>query len=91
MKRYEKAIKPLSKLFDHQLGRTVNFSTDVKEHATAMGWDKGLGNILSIPDSNGRVRNLIDEYGLLTLAEIKAHVLKLIATSTTGRPKTPTT
>jgi len=76
MKRYEKAVKPLAKLFDHQLGRTVNFSTDVKAHATAMGWDRGQGNIISIPDSKTPpvLRNLIDEYGMLTLEEIKAHV-----------------
>jgi len=41
-----------------------------------MGWDRGQGNIISIPDSSTPPvnRNLIDEYGMLTMENIKTHV-----------------
>ena len=50
------------------------FSELLMQHATEAGWHAGDGNILSIPDSNGTIRNLITNYGQLTLENVQAHV-----------------
>ena len=60
--------------FDGTLDTVKVFSELLTQRATEAGWHAGAGDILSIPDSNGTIHNLITNYGQLTLKNVQAHV-----------------
>jgi hypothetical protein len=73
-KLFKAATEPLSIKFDVE-GKNVNmFNELLLTRANMAGWDSGQGDILTIPDANGNDRNLITEYGRLTMEEITTHV-----------------
>ena len=76
MKINNAAIVPLSTKFDGTAQNVHMFLKNVKECGQSFGWD----NILTIPDEDGKTRNLIDQYGLITLNSIRAHAATYEAT-----------
>ena len=58
-------------LWDHTLGNTLGLSNRLGLRASKSGWSTGGGNILTIKDSAGIDRQLITEYGLLTITNIE--------------------
>ena len=71
---YEKATAALKKAFDHKEGHAVTFLLEVKKRAEEMGWSTGQGDVLPVKGSKGIDRNLITEYGQLTVSDIKNSV-----------------
>ena len=71
---YEKATAALKHAFDHKEDHTVTLSLKVKERAEEMGWSTCLHDILTVKDSKDINRNLITNYGQLTLSDIKNSV-----------------
>jgi hypothetical protein len=69
MKIHNAAIVPLTNKFDGTAENMHMFLKNIKDRGQSFGWD----NILSIPDEEGKTRNLIDQYGLITLNSIRAH------------------
>jgi hypothetical protein len=59
--------------WDHTLGNTLGLSNRLGMRAAKSGWSTPGGDILTIQDSSGVNRQLIKEYGLLTIADIEAH------------------
>ena len=73
-KIFKIGTEPLPYKFDVE-GKNVNMFTEaLLNRAKLAGWDAGQGNILTIPDANQHDRNLITEYGRLTMEEIEAYV-----------------
>lgn len=58
--------------WDHTLGNTLGLSNRLSMRAAKSGWATPGGNILTIPDDAGTNRQLIKEYGLLSIANIEA-------------------
>ena len=58
--------------WDHTLGNTLRLSNRLGMRAAKSGWATTGGDILTIPDDSGTNRQLIKEYGLLTIANIEA-------------------
>ena len=56
---------------DHTVGNTITFSFEVREIAVEMGWSTGLGNVLTVTNNLCADRNLISEYGQLSLNDIR--------------------
>jgi hypothetical protein len=68
-KIHNAAIVPCTTKFDRTAENIHMFLKNVKECGQSFGWD----NILNIPDEDSKTRNLIDQYGLITLNSIRAH------------------
>ena len=69
MKIYNAAVAALTPKYDgNALGLHI-FLKKVKERGHDFGWRA----ILDIPKADGTIKNLIDQYGLIELAEIQAH------------------
>jgi hypothetical protein len=80
IKVYNTALAKLPVTFDI-MSQTANLFCDaLTDRANKSGWYAGEGNILSIPDSLTPPinRDLIREYGRLTIAEITDHVTNYI-------------
>ena len=56
-----------------QLGKTTKVCEILKSRGFEAGWGTGAGEILFIPDAVGVSKDLISEFGQLTIADIKAH------------------
>jgi hypothetical protein len=76
-KLYESAThKVAEELYDCKPDGLYQFLQSVSNRARAFGWDDPIGGILQIPvdpnDPNSDTDNLIDNYGRIALAEIRA-------------------
>ena len=69
VKIYRAAIAPLEPKFDGKSGGLLRFLERVREHAKESNWK----NILLIPDTSGKMHNLLTGYGQLTSAEVRLH------------------
>ena len=58
------------------------FNELLYDKAIASGWTNSNADILMIPDSNGNIRNLIREFGRLTVEEVRTHCSTYIRTRT---------
>jgi len=74
LKLWNAATEPLPEEFDGTSNTVKIFCELLTQRATEAGWHSGTGNILTIPDSNGIQRNLITNYGQLTLQDVQNHV-----------------
>lgn len=79
-KRYQAAAQPLKHFFNHKEGHTVGIALNVSKRANESGWTKGVGDIITIPNSNGNDKNLIKSYGQLSLENIKSKVISYAGT-----------
>jgi hypothetical protein len=76
MKLYTQAIAPLAMKFDGEPKNLAMFLHELSTRAIVANW----GEIISqIPDANGTPRNLIKDYGILSIQNIQAHALTYIA------------
>jgi hypothetical protein len=69
LKLWNAAIAVLPFEFDVDSGGVNQFCEKLADRTEESGWQEN-GNIIDIPDSGGVPRNLIREYGLLTLQDI---------------------
>lgn len=76
-KIWEKAIVPLDIKFDGQSQNLILFLEGVSDRAKEFDWD----SILTVPDGNGVNRNLLSQYGLLTLENVRAQAMTYVATA----------
>jgi hypothetical protein len=73
MKLYNAAIEPLATKYS---GNTIGlhvFLRDIQERAREYGWDEILTIPIMDPAGEPAIRNLIKQYGLITLADIRSH------------------
>jgi hypothetical protein len=78
IKVYNTASAKLPVTFDIT-SQTANLFCDaLTDRANKSGWYAGEGNILNIPDTTTTNRDIIKEYGRLTIADITAHVTTYI-------------
>ena len=77
-KIFKAATEELSYQFDVQAKSVNLFGETLYDRGVISGWNEGQGNIMSIPDSNNVTRNLIREYGRLTLDNIRTFVTTYI-------------
>ena len=59
--------------WDHTHGNTLVISSMLEMRAEKSGWTSGAGNIMFIEDNKGTPRDLLTEYGLLTINNIDTH------------------
>jgi hypothetical protein len=80
MKIYNAATKGLEKKFDLKEDNLHLFLTEVKERARTFGWT----DIITVPDSSVPpvARNLLTNFGQVTLANCTAHATTYYATQT---------
>lgn len=76
-KLYESATQKVAEeLYDCKPEGLYQFLQSVSNRARAFGWDDAAGGILQIPiipnDPNSQLNNLIENYGRISLAEIRA-------------------
>lgn len=83
-KLWNSATAALDDKFDADAKNINIFTEQVMKRATNAGWTTGNGNIISIPDVNGNNRNLIQEYGRLTMEEIRTYVQTYSAPAAAG-------
>lgn len=76
-KIFKQASAPLDYKFDCEESSVQTFIETLRDRSTSSGWDSNQASIINI---NGT--NLFDEYGLLTLDQIRAHVITYVATET---------
>jgi hypothetical protein len=69
LKLFNQAIKGIEPKFDLKEGNLNTFLSKLKEHARIFNWR----GILDIPDSDGIPRNLMTNYGQLTIQDCKTH------------------
>ena len=68
---YSSATKELDATkYDGEAQGLMAFLELLEERATNFGWDR---SIMMIPMDNGQVKNLLTEYGTITLAQIRNH------------------
>ena len=70
MKIYNAAVAALSTKYSGNTSEMHIFLKNVNERGQSFGWQ----NILNVPKDGG-TRNLVDQYGLITLEDIRAHAL----------------
>ena len=73
-KLWKAATTPLEEKYDADPKDLNLFVEEVVKRATIAGWNAGQGNIISVPDAQGNNRNLLTEYGRLTLEDIRTFV-----------------
>jgi hypothetical protein len=78
VKLFKQATEVLPVIYNGDSDKLNLFLETLSERATYAGWD----NILGIPDATGNTRNLIIEYGQLSLEEIRAFGTTYAATQT---------
>ena len=69
VKIYQAAIALLEPKFDRMSGGLLRFLERVREHAKESNWK----NILLVPDSSGKMHNLLTGYRQLTSAKVRLH------------------
>lgn len=75
---YDRAIKPLPKLFDMKPNQTVVFSQSVVDRCNEIGISVGTKNITTFTNGAGDVVDLITQYGQITMAEIQTQCERFI-------------
>ena len=70
MKIYNAVVAALSTKYSGNSSEMHIFLNNVNERGRSFGWQ----NILNVPKDGG-TRNLVDQYGLVTLEDIRAHAL----------------
>ena len=71
MKIYDAAVAALSTKYSGNTNEMHIFLKNVNEREQSLGWQ----HILNVPKDAGGTRDLIDQYGLITLEDIRAHAL----------------
>ena len=74
MKLFRDATSPLTYIFDLSSKNVNIFCEKLHERAEKSGWLAPGGNVLDIPDDDNVPRNLITEYGRLTMENVDDHV-----------------
>jgi hypothetical protein len=75
VKLFHRAIKGIEPKFDLKENSLQVFLAKVKEQARIFNW----AAVIDIPDTAGTVRNLITNYGQLTIDNCKTHAMTYIA------------
>lgn len=75
VKLFNKGIQPIDPKFDLKEGNLQAFLQSVADRARLYNWS----GILNIPDTAGVNRNLLTDYGRVTMANCKAHATTYIA------------
>jgi hypothetical protein len=75
---YDRAIKPLPKLFNMKPNQTVVFSQSVVDRCTEIGLSVGTKNITKFINGTGTSIDLITQYDQITMAEIQAQCDRFI-------------
>lgn len=78
IKLFNAASEKLPVTFDINSQGANLFCDALLDRANKSGWYTGAGDILNIPDASGTNRNLITEYGRLSMDKIKEHALTYI-------------
>ena len=81
-KLFKTAIESLPIKFDMESSSINTFNELLHDKSIASGWTNSNADILMIPDSNGNIRNLIREFGRLTVEEVRTHCSTYIRTRT---------
>ena len=69
---FQAATAPLSKEpFDGEASRLASFKASILARATISGWDSTGSDVMNIPVADGTNKNIIKEYPLIQLSEIK--------------------
>ena len=76
-KLYALATMKLSIPFDGDPANLETFLESIQQQAHSSNW----AQIMTIPDKNGELRSIIDEYGLLTKEDIRNHVDTYLGTT----------
>jgi hypothetical protein len=71
---YKAATTPLDVKFDGEGAGLLLFLEMIRERAEESNW----GNIIMIPDSKGDLRNLLSEYGRLSLENVRTYALTYV-------------
>ena len=71
MKLYKSATERLTHTFDSETGSLRLFLQALQLRADSFGW----ASVLMVPDINGVPRNLITEYGQVTMTDVTNHAL----------------
>ena len=69
-KLYTLATTKLNIAFDGSPSTLKIFMESLRQHAHSSNW----AQIMTIPDSQGIPRSIVDEYGLITMEDVRAHV-----------------
>ena len=77
-KTFSRSTAGLDIKFDIKDGNLTVFLESVKERAMIYDW----AGILSIPDDDGVLRNLLTNFGQITAANVKAHAMSYMFTGT---------
>jgi hypothetical protein len=78
MKLYNSATEKLHHTFDSATGSLRLFLQALQQRADAFGWE----SILTVPDDQSIGRNLITEYGRVSMANVIAHATTHVHTQT---------
>ena len=78
-KIYLKATKGLDTKFGGNADQVRTFLTLVERRAPSFRWKE---SIMMIPDNNKTVRNLLKEYGRLTMENVRIHAAPYVAAQT---------
>jgi len=78
MKLYKSATEKLHHTFDGETGSLRLFLQALQQRADAFGWE----SILTVPDDQNIGRNLITEYGRVSMANVIAHATTHVHTQT---------
>ena len=73
-KTYQAMVAPLNSTFDHTSGEIITVTAQLSRRAKESGWTKGKGQITNIPNAKGEQCDLFQEFGRLTVDDIKAHI-----------------
>jgi hypothetical protein len=78
MKIYKSAIEKLNHMFDGEVGNLRLFLQALQQRSDSFGWD----GILTVPDNDGIGRNLLSEYGRVTMENVTAHAMTYVHSAT---------
>ena len=82
IKIWNESSAPLAFKFNAEGKEVSAFCEKLVERAEKSGWNLTGGNVIDIPDGDNVDRNVINEYGRLTMEEIRTHALTYIAGQT---------
>ncbi|KAL7559272.1 hypothetical protein ACA910_014622 [Epithemia clementina (nom. ined.)] len=76
VKLYNTAIAPLDTLFDGEADNIAVFLANVSNRARRFGWH----DILTVPDDGSTNRNLIQDYGLVSMTNVQTRAQQYVGT-----------
>ena len=74
MKLYKAATTKLPQEFNGEAAHIRMFLQALRQRVDAFGWN----DLVTIPDSDGKDRNLLTEYGLVTMANVRTQALTYV-------------